>query len=136
MLLDRARRLLGPLLTVVLCIGPLAATAAAQDDKVYPVAELSNPPKLSSTSTAARLIQESYPDELRRRGVGGLVEVQFVVDGKGKVDPATVEVVDATQSALGEAAKKVVTRLEFVPGKLNGSSVRSRVVLPIVYKAQ
>lgn len=125
--------LLAAFIVAVLC-GPFARSAAAQEDKVYPISELSNPPKLTSTVLAARLIHESYPVELRSRGVGGMVELQFIVDAKGKVDPSSVEIVDATQTALGEAAKRVVTRLDFSPGKLNGTSVRTKVVLPIIYK--
>lgn len=127
-------RLMVPAAFAVLAVGPLAATAQAQDDKVYAIAEVQTPPKLTSSVLAAKLIQESYPAELKSRGVGGMVELQFVVDSKGKVDPASVEVVDATQTALGEAAKKVVARLDFSPGKVNGAGVRTKVVLPIIYK--
>jgi protein TonB len=137
MLLPHLRRVLVPAILTALALlaGPLAREAKAQDEKIYPISELSNPPKLSSSSFAARLIQESYPEDLKKRGVGGMVEIQFVVDAKGKVDPASVTVVDATQTALGEAAKKVVVKLDFSPGKLNGVGVKSQVVLPIIYKA-
>lgn len=118
-----------------LAIGPFASTAQGQDDKVYALAELQSPPKLRSTAEAGRYIQESYPDDLRKRGVGGMVEIQFVVDAKGKVLPETIEVLDATQSQLGEAAKKVAAKLEFQPGKAGGVAVKSKVVLPIIYKA-
>jgi protein TonB len=127
-------RIIVPAAIVALAAGPLASRAYAQDDKVYAIADVQNPPKLASATTAARLIQESYPAELKSRGVGGMVELQFIVDAKGKVDPASVEVVDATQTALGEAARKVVTRLDFSPGKVNGASVKTKVVLPIIYK--
>lgn len=129
------RLALFPAVAALLLAGPLAGTAAAQDDKVYPISEVTNPPKLASSVNAARLIQESYPADLKSRGVGGMVELQFVVDAKGKVDPSTVEVVDATQTALGEAAKKVAAKLDFNPGKVNGSAVKTKVVLPIIYKA-
>jgi protein TonB len=117
----------------LLVVGPFTNTAEAQD-KVYAIAELQTPPKLRSTADAGRFISESYPEELKRRGQGGMVEVQFVVDEKGKVDPATVEVLDATHSQLGEAAKRVAPRLEFQPGKAGGAAVKSKVVLPIIYK--
>lgn len=128
------RTLRVPALAAAFLVGPLAAPAQAQSDKVYAISDVQAPPRLSSSVTAARLIQESYPAELRSRGVGGMVELQFVVDDKGKVDPASVEVVDATQTALGEAARKVVTRLDFNPAKVNGTPVRVKVTLPIIYK--
>ncbi|MEP6832660.1 MAG: energy transducer TonB [Gemmatimonas sp.] len=113
----------------------MASTAQAQDDKVYNLAELTAPPKLASNTIAAKLIQDSYPEDLKRRKVGGLVELQFVVDAQGNVVAGSVEIVEATQTALGEAAKKAITRFTFEPGKLNGNKVKSKVVLPIVYKA-
>jgi len=127
-------RVCAPAAVAVLALTAVARPAQAQDDKIYAIAEVQSPPKLSSSTLAAKLIQESYPADLKSRGVGGMVELQFVVDAKGKVDPATVEVVDATQTALGEAAKKVVSRLDFSPGKVNGAGVRTKVVLPIIYK--
>jgi len=123
-----------PAIAVALCAGPFASVAQAQDEKVYAMSDVQAPPKLSSTAVAARIIQDSYPAELKSRGVGGMVELQFIVDAKGKVDPASVEVVDATQTALGEAAKKVVTKLGFNPAKVNGTPVRVKVTLPIIYK--
>lgn len=79
-----------------------------------------------------RVHVRSFPADLKSRGVGGMVELQFVVDRKGKVEAGSVEVVDATQTALGEAAKKVVAKLDFSPGKLNGAAVKTKVVLPII----
>jgi protein TonB len=120
-------------LLVVALASPAAREAGAQE-KVYALSEVTNPPKLSSAATAARLVQESYPEALRKRGVGGMVELHFVVDAKGRVDPASVQIADATQTALGEAARKVIARFDFSPGKVHGTNVRTKVVLPIFYK--
>jgi protein TonB len=120
-------------LAAALAFGPGASTAQAQD-KVYALAELETPPRLRSTAEAGRLISESYPEDLKRRGVGGMVEVQFIVDASGKVQPGSVEILDATNTQLGEAAKKVAERLAFQPGKAGGAAVKSKVVLPVVYK--
>ncbi|AMW05014.1 energy transducer TonB [Gemmatimonas phototrophica] len=123
-----------PAIAAAFVAGPFVSTAQAQDDKVYAISDVQAPPKLASSVVAARIIADSYPADLKSRGVGGMVELQFVVDAKGKVDPSSVEVVDATQTALGEAAKKVVTKLDFNPAKVNGSPVRVKVTLPIIYK--
>jgi protein TonB len=120
----------------VLSVGPFVSTAQAQDDKVYALADLQTPPKLKSSTAAGKLIADSYPEDLRSRGVGGMVEVEFVVGEDGKVVPGTVNVLDATQTQLGEAAKKVAAKLEFNPGKAAGAAVKCKVVLPIVYKAR
>jgi protein TonB len=121
---------------IALAVAALAAPAAAQDaNAIYSGSDLTIPPKLASAPAAARLIDRSYPEPLRRAGVNGTVQVQFVVGADGKVEPGSVEVVSATLPALGEAAKQVAEKIEFKPGMVNNRPVRSRVVLPIVYKA-
>jgi protein TonB len=66
--------------------------------------------------------------------MGGIAEVAFIVDATGKVVPSSVEVVDATQPAFGEAAKKALLQTGFNPGKVSGNAVRTKVSLPIIYK--
>jgi protein TonB len=61
-----------------------------------------------------------------------MVERLCVVDSKGQVDPASVEVVDATRTALGEAAKKLASSLDFQPGNVNGTAITTKVALPII----
>ena len=134
MSMSRKRFLALALFGAVAALPLFPGRATAQEGKVYLMSEVQSQPKLSSVTLAARLILESYPADLKSRGVGGLVELQFVVDEKGKVEAASVEIVDATQTTLAEAAKKVVSRLDFTPGKMNGAGVRTKVVLPILYK--
>ena len=134
MAMSRTRFLALALFGASVALPLVVGRAAAQEGKVYSMSEVQSQPKLSSVTLAARLILESYPADLKSRGVGGLVELQFVVDEKGKVEAASVEIVDATQTTLAEAAKKVVARLDFTPGKMNGAGVRTKVVLPILYK--
>lgn len=120
-----------PLLAVVLAVP--TARASAQD-KVYSLAEVNTPPKLAAPSQAMRVIQSSYPAELKSRGVAGEVELQFVVAPSGKVEAGSVEVIDASVPQLGDAAKGAVEKLEFTPAKVNNAPVRARVVLPIAYR--
>ena len=129
------RGLLVRLSLVGALVAALPAVAAAQD-KVYDAAELTTKPKVSSMARTAQLVQKSYPAKLKSAGVDGTVEVQFVIGTDGKVDPASVEVVAATVPALADAAKEVASKLEFQPGKVNDAPVRTRVLLPIVYKAR
>ena len=113
----------------------LPALASAQD-KVYAAEELTTKPKVQSMTRTAQLVQRSYPEKLKAAGVDGTVQIQFVIGADGKVDPGSIEVVAASVPALGEAAKEVAAKLEFQPGKVNDSPVRTRVLLPIVYKAR
>ena len=110
------------------------ALAAAQSGEIYGGEDLSAQPKLVSMASAARMIARSFPEEMRRGGVGGTVQLQFVIGANGKVEPGSVEVLAAPQPALGAAARSVAEKMEFVPGKKDGAAVRARVQLPIVYK--
>ncbi len=113
------------------------SAAMAQDaSRTYTLAEVEVRPSLSSVQAFQRLVSEGYPEDLRRRRMGGIAEVAFIVDATGKVEPSSVEVVDATQPAFGEAAKKALLQSGFKPGKVSGTAVRTKVSLPIVYRVQ
>jgi protein TonB len=112
----------------------LAPRAAAAQGEIHGSEDLSSAPKLVSPAMAARLVARSFPEEMRRTSTGGTVQLEFVVGANGKVEPGSVEVVQAPAPALGNAARAVVEKMEFVPGKKDGTAVRSRVQLPIVYR--
>ena len=119
---------------IALVIAALVPSVARAQNEVYGPEDLSSAPKLVSAAATARLVARSYPEDLRRAGTGGTVQLQFVIGANGKVEPSSVEVVSAPAPALGAAAKAVIEKLEFVPGKKDGGAVRSRVQLPISYK--
>ena len=89
---------------------------------------------MSLWAATARLIARAYPEDLRKSNTGGSVQLEFVIGKDGKVETSSISVVEATQPALGNAAKAVVEKMEFVPGKKDGQSVRTRVQLPLVFK--
>jgi periplasmic protein TonB len=111
--------------------------ARAQDaTRTYTFAEVETKPSLASVANFQRVVSEGYPEELRRRHLGGIAEIAFVVDANGKVEPGSIEIVDATQPAFGEAAKLALLQTGFKPGKMSGSPVRVKVSLPIIYRVQ
>ncbi|MEQ9400737.1 MAG: energy transducer TonB [Longimicrobiales bacterium] len=111
----------------------LALIPRAGQAQVYQPHELTEPPAVKSAQEAQRLILRSYPRALRDNGIGGRVQVRFVVTSSGSVDPASIEVVAASVKALGEAATKAIEDLTFEPGKKDGAPVSSVVVMPITY---
>lgn len=119
---------------VVLAAALAAAPRRAAAQDVYGPTDLSSMPKLVSPAATARLIARSYPEELRRAGTSGTVTLEFVIGKDGKVEAGSANVIDAPAPTLGTAAKTVVEKLEFVPGKKDGQAVRARVQLPIQYK--
>lgn len=111
----------------------LALMPGAGSAQVFQLHELSQQPSIKSGQQAQRVILKSYPRALRDNGIGGKVQIRFVVDANGKVDPESVEVVATTVAALGEAAVKAVQDLDFNPGKKDGNPVAALVVMPITY---
>ncbi|MBI3790141.1 MAG: energy transducer TonB [Gemmatimonadetes bacterium] len=120
-------------LALALVVLPVVAQRAAAQDKVYDLTDVTTLPKLSSSAQTARLIQSSYPSELKKNGIGGTVDMEFIVGKDGKVEASTIEV-NANVPALGAAAKAVAEKLEFQPAQVKGAPVRARVVLPLVFK--
>lgn len=118
---------------LALAAAPQAASAQGQ---VYAPAELTVTPKIASPAEAARLVQLSYPEPLRRAGINGTVEVEFVVGPDGKVENNSIEVIAASPPTLGEPAKRAVSNFKFKPGQVAGAPVRTKVAIPLVYKAQ
>lgn len=121
----------------VLCAGLLAALPApdaAAQDRIYTAAELSTPPKVKSPSAAQAAVEGSLPSSLA--SIGGKVQLQFVINPDGRVDPSTIEVVVASASALGDAAKKAIQKIAFTPPMVDGKAVHARVSFPIIYQAR
>jgi TonB family protein len=68
-----------------------------------------------------------YPPALRQVGVTGTVTLQYVVAADGKVEPASVEVVDSSNSGFNAAAIRAILDAHFRPARLRGRAVRQLV---------
>lgn len=88
-------------------------------------------PQLRNASEVQRLLQRLYPPLLRDAGITGQVQMRFVVNAQGRVDPGSVSVVSATHDAFGEATTKVVEKMRFSPAKVGGRAVPVLVSIPI-----
>ncbi|MCS5490106.1 energy transducer TonB [Algoriphagus limi] len=76
-----------------------------------------------------------YPSQAKRMGIEGVVLIRFVVNKDGSVQD--VEVVRPLGGGCDEVAKEVVENSpEWIPGKMGGRPVRSRMVIPIRFKLQ
>ena len=74
-----------------------------------------------------------YPEEAVAEGVQGRVTVGFVVEKDGSV--TGVEVVTGADERLNaEAIRVVAASPKWIPGKIQGKAVRTRIVLPIEFK--
>jgi len=76
-------------------------------------------------------VSPEYPEALQRAGIGGTVEVEFVVDPAGNVIAAYV--VRPGQAALDAAAVAAVRQWTFQPGLRGGQPVNVRMRVPIEF---
>jgi protein TonB len=118
---------------LVLALAAIPTSASGQSD-IYLPRQLTSAPRIVSMADASRVIQMAYPENLRSRGIGGTVQLQFVIGPDGRVEEETIRVVVAAEEELGEAAKRAAAKLEFSPPKVQDASVRVRVMLPIVFR--
>ena len=95
-----------------LASGDAPVDRASVDREVVPRAD--NPPP-------------RYPDVLRSAGVEGGVSVRFVVDTLGRVEPASVQVVQTDHAMFADAVRAALGRARFTPAELQGRRVRQLV---------
>ena len=76
-----------------------------------------------------------YPAVAEENGIQGRVTVQFVVEKDGSVtDVKTMKSVDPS---LDKEAERVVKSMpKWIPGKQNGSAVRVKYFVPVVFRLQ
>jgi TonB family protein len=102
----------------------------------YEVAVLERKPELTNEAQVAGLMQRLYPRMLQDAGIGGTVMMQFVIQADGKVDPASVKVIDSTHEQFGEASVKAVEKFRFRPGQYKGQNVRVLIQMPITWQPE
>ena len=65
-----------------------------------------------------------YPSFLEQAGIPGVVAVQFVIGPQGRVEPGSVDVISATDSAFVAPARESVLGSRFRPARFHGQKVR------------
>lgn len=65
-----------------------------------------------------------YPKPLEALGVEGRVAVEFVIDTTGRVQPASIRILESTHTAFEAAARAAVAGAIFRPARLSAHPVR------------
>ena len=99
-----------------LFIAPVFAQEVPIDNEV--LLKSGTPPK------PIKRVAPVYPAHLRRAGIGGSVNVAFVINPAGGVQDARV--LESDNKGLEQAALKAIKQWKFTPGQLNGQPVSSR----------
>jgi TonB family protein len=77
-------------------------------------------------------IRPQYPFEMRRKGIGGEVLVEFVVSAEGRVRDA--KVISAPHKDFHASAIAAVENVRFKPAMKDGRAVAVRMRVPLVYQ--
>jgi TonB family protein len=76
-----------------------------------------------------------YPPVLREIGLSGRVVLQFVVDTTGRVDSASIRVMESTNDGFEAPARESVAAAVFHPARLGPQPVRQRARQPVRFIA-
>jgi len=77
-----------------------------------------------------------YPEALRKLGVEGSVQAEYVVDSTGVADPASLHIVSATRLEFAIAVRNALPNMRFHPARIGPRRVRQLVVQEFSFKIQ
>ncbi len=72
-----------------------------------------------------------YPRMMQQAGVEGVVVIQAIVDSSGRVEKGSVVVIQTSNPAFDGAAKRLVERSLFQPGRVGNTPVRVLIQIPV-----
>lgn len=105
--------------------GGRADGVQAAPDQVYQVTAVDETPRLLAAPPP------EYPNLLRDAGITGRVMLQAVIDTTGKVDPASVKVVQTPNPGFDNASRQWILKALFRPARVGGRAVRVLVNMPL-----
>ncbi len=88
-------------------------------------------PSIEDTPLPINMVRPSYPYELRREGIQGLVMVDMLVDSAGRV--VSTAVAGSTEPELNAVALAAAKKWTFEPIKAKGKRVLTRVRVPFEF---
>lgn len=78
----------------------------------------------------------AYPAVERALGMDGYVLMQLVVNDEGRVEPGTVEILQATSNPFMHSAVAMLDSLRFTPARVGGCPVPQVFQMPVRFVAQ
>ena len=78
----------------------------------------------------------TYPAPMRAARVSGAVVVSFIIDTLGRVEPASVQILETPHAAFEPVAREVILRSRFRPARLGDRAVRQLTVQRITFVLQ
>jgi periplasmic protein TonB len=116
--------------------GGVAQNTSVLPDSVFQVGALDydDRPELSNSGQISSILGRYYPRILQEAGIEGEVVAQFVITSEGKVDPATVKIIQSTHEQFANATLQAVERFTFRPGRFQGKPIAVLVQIPVSWK--
>lgn len=74
-----------------------------------------------------------YPEPLRQAGIDGRVLVRFTVDTLGRIDPASVQIVETTHEQFSRAVRAALGAFRFRPAEASGRKVPALAEMPFEF---
>lgn len=112
---------------------PVAAQQTPSDStRVYELGEVEVLPRPQNAPELIAALNQGYPRHLREAGVGGMVQVAFVVRPDGQ--PVDVRVLSTPDSSFNTPTVQAVSLLRFTPAQVQGRPVAVRVEQPITWR--
>jgi protein TonB len=87
---------------------------------------------VDSAPTPRTKIEFSYPSAAKRKGIRGVVKIEYIVNGKGQVENITI--IESPSKILSDATSDAISRARFEPATKDGNPVKVRMRAAIPYK--
>ena len=75
-----------------------------------------------------------YPPVMASAGIEGSVDIQYIVDVTGSVEPGSIKILASTNKAFEEPAREAILKGKFKPAKFKGEPVRQLVQQRLRFK--
>jgi TonB family protein len=76
-----------------------------------------------------------YPPVLQSAGIGGSVDLQYIIDTTGHVEPGSLKVLAKTHDAFVEPAKEAIQKSVYKPARFKGEPVRQQVQQRVAFQS-
>ncbi|MFQ3223919.1 MAG: protein TonB [Lentimonas sp.] len=87
---------------------------------------------VDSAPTPRTKIEFSYPASAKRKGIKGVVKIEYIVNEKGRVE--NISIVESPSRILSDATSAVISRVRFEPASKDGRPVKVRMRAAIPYR--
>ena len=110
------------------------ASELADSSRIFVIDEI-NAAFPGGNRACMKWIQEhiKYPEGCCTKMPQGRVNVSFIVERDGSID--SIKVIKSPDAALSEEAVRLVSEMpKWSPARYYGKTVRSRIILPVIFK--